>query len=139
MPGMSKPSPTVQHYMTTAPHSIGVDQPLSRAHSMMREHHIRHLPVLSGGRLVGVLSERDLHLLETLAGVDPQQVAVEEAMSTVVYAVPPDTPLDEVAAEMAEHRYGCVVVMDRERLAGVFTTIDLARALVSVLRGGRPS
>lgn len=131
---MSKPIPTVRQFMTPAPHSIGVDQPLSRAHAMMREHHIRHLPVLSGGRLMGVVSERDLHLLETLAGVDPREVAVAEAMSTVVYAVPPDTALDEVALEMAEHRYGCVVVMHGDRLAGVFTTVDLARALVALLR-----
>ncbi len=131
---MSKPIPSIQKYMTTAPHSIGVDQPMSRAHSMMREHHIRHLPVLSGGRLMGVVSERDLHVMETIAGVDPKPVGVNEAMSTVVYAVPPDAPLDEVALEMAEHRYGCVVVMDHEKVVGIFTTVDLARALAELLQ-----
>ncbi len=132
---MTKPIPTVQKYMTPAPHSIGVDQPISRAHAVMREHRIRHLPVLSGGRLMGVVSERDLHIMETIAGVDPRQVGVNEAMSTVVYAVPPETPLDEVAREMAEHRYGCVVVMEHERVVGIFTTVDLARALAELLHG----
>lgn len=131
---MSNPIPTIQKYMSTAPHSIGVDQPLSRAHALMREHHIRHLPVLSGGRLMGVVSERDLHVMETIAGVDPKTVGVNEAMSTVVYAVPPDAPLDEVAAEMAEHRYGCVVVIDHEKVVGIFTTVDLARALGELLQ-----
>ncbi len=131
---MSNPIPTIQKYMSTAPHSIGVDQPLSRAHALMREHHIRHLPVLSGGRLMGVVSERDLSILETIVGVDPKTIGVNEAMSTVVYAVPPDAPLDEVAAEMAEHRYGCVVVIDHEKVVGIFTTVDLARALGELLQ-----
>ena len=131
---MSNPIPTIQKYMSTAPHSIGVDQPLSRAHALMREHHIRHLPVLSGGRLMGVVSERDLSILETIVGVDPKTIGVNEAMSTVVYAVPPDAPLDEVALEMAEHRYGCVVVMDHEKVVGIFTTVDLARALAELLQ-----
>lgn len=130
---MTRPIPPVEKFMTTSPHSVGVDQPLSRAHAMMREHHIRHLPVLSGGRLMGVVSERDLHIMETIAGVDPRSVEVGEAMSTVVYAVPPGTPLDEVAREMAEHRYGCVVVMENEKVVGMFTTVDLARALAELL------
>ncbi len=132
---MSKPIPTIQKFMTTAPHSIGVEQPLSRAHAVMRDLRIRHLPVLSGGRLMGVLSDRDLHLIETIVGVDPKAVSVGEAMSAVVYAVPPNAPLDEVALEMAEHRYGCVVVMDHETVVGIFTTVDLARALAELLQG----
>lgn len=130
---MNLPIPAVEKFMTRTPHSVGVDQPLNRAHAMMREHHIRHLPVLHGGRLMGVVSDRDLHIMETIAGVDPRAVEVGEAMSTVVYAVPPGTPLDEVAREMAEHRYGCVVVMEHEKVVGIFTTVDLARALAELL------
>ena len=130
---MSKSIPAIRKYMTTTPHSIGVDQTLGRAHTMMREHHIRHLPVLSGGRLVGIVTERDLHLVETMAGIDPHQVKVDEAMSSNVYAVPPDAPLDEVAREMAEHRYGCVVVMDHDTVVGIFTSVDAARTLAELL------
>ena len=56
--------------------------------------------------MVGLLSERDLQLIETLQGVDPKRVTVEEAMSTSVYAVSPETRLDEVVTTMAEHKYG---------------------------------
>src|SRR5690348_14115523 len=66
---MSKPIPTIQKYMTTAPHSIGVDQTLAQAHIFLKKHEIRHLPVLSGGALVGMLTDRDLSLIETLQGV----------------------------------------------------------------------
>ena len=50
---MSKAIPSVQKYMTTSPHTIGDDQPMSLAHRMMREHKIRHLPVLRGAKIVG--------------------------------------------------------------------------------------
>jgi acetoin utilization protein AcuB len=130
---MSKPIPTIQKFMTTAPHSIGVDQPLSRGHAMMTEHHIRHLPVLNGGKLVGMLTDRDLQLVEALAGVDPTKVHVEEAMSSVVYSVKPDMPLDEVVGTMAEHKYGSAVVMQNEKVVGIFTTVDVCRALAELL------
>ena len=78
--------------MTTSPHSIGVEQSLATAHAMMREHEIRHLPVLHGGKLLGILTDRNLGLVESLAGVDPTKVKVEDAMSTVVYAVGPEQP-----------------------------------------------
>jgi acetoin utilization protein AcuB len=100
---MSKPIPTVQRYMTTSPHSIGVEQTLAHAHVMLREHDIRHLPVLSSGRLVGIVTDRDLRLIESLPDVDPKELRVEDAMATNVYSVSPDTPLDEVLETMAEH------------------------------------
>jgi acetoin utilization protein AcuB len=131
---MTKPIPTIQHHMTTSPHSIGVDQMLSVAHARMREHRIRHLPVLSGGKLVGIVTERDLNLIETLRDVDPTKVSVEEAMTAEVHAVTPDTPLDEVVAEMATHKYGCVVIMQNAHVVGIFTTVDACRTLGTLLK-----
>ncbi len=130
---MSKAIPTIQKYMTTAPHSIGVDQTLAHAHGVMREHKIRHLPVLSGGKLVGMLTERDLHLIETLRDVDAKEVEVEQAMSTVVYSVSPDAPLDEVVGEMALKKYGSAVVMQNNKVVGIFTTVDVCRTLGELL------
>lgn len=121
--------------MTTSPHSIGLSQPLSHAHAVMRQHAIRHLPVLDGGTLVGVVSDGDLHLIETLKDVNPDEVTVEEAMSTAVYSVSPQAPLDDVAATMAEHKFGCAVVMHNLHVVGIFTTVDVCRALADLLRG----
>lgn len=132
---MTKPIPTVQKYMTTIPYSIGPDQKLSLAHEVMREHRVRHLPVLVGGKLVGVLTDRDLHLIETLKDVDPRKVTVEEAMSQMPYTAGPDAPLDEVCAEMAEHKYGCAVIVHNDNVVGVLTTVDVCRALADLLRG----
>lgn len=120
----------ISKLMTREPHTIGRDQNMLVAHEVMRKHHIRHLPVLDGGKLVGVVSLGDLHLVETLAEVDPAKVRVEEAMSAEPYTVTSDTPVGDVAAEMAEHRYGCAIVVDDHKVVGVFTTVDALRALV---------
>lgn len=120
---------TIRHYMTPSPHTIGVDQSLAVAAETMRAHKIRHLPVLKGGTVVGILSERDVQLVSGLPAVDPTTVTVEDAMSESVYSVSPDTPLEEVAAEMAAHKYGAALVTEGGHVRGVFTTIDALLAL----------
>ena len=70
----------VEQYMSREPATIGKDEPLVAAHKLMQTHRIRHLPVLHQGRIVGVVSERDLYLLETLKNVDPRREPVEEAI-----------------------------------------------------------
>lgn len=130
---MTKPIPTIQKHMTTSPHAIGVDQPLTTAHAMMKKHEIRHLPVLNGGVLVGIITDRDLSLIETLRDVNPETVTVEDAMSTSVYSVKPETGLDEVVNTMAEHKYGCAVVMQNNHVVGIFTTVDACRTLAELL------
>jgi acetoin utilization protein AcuB len=132
---MSKAIPTVSKFMTTTPHSIGRAQSLALAHQTMQQHHIRHLPVLDGGALVGVLSDRDVAMILALAGVDPAKTTVEDAMTSVVYTARPDAPLDEVVREMAEHRYGSVVITSNEKVVGVFTTVDACRTLAELLHG----
>jgi len=132
---MTKPIPTIQRYMTTAPLSVGLSQTLAYAETIMSREHIRHLPVLEGGKLRGILSDRDIHLVETLEGVDAKKVTVEEAMSEHVYAVSPEAPLDEVVAVMAERKYGSAVVMQNEKVVGIFTTVDVCRAFGELLHG----
>jgi acetoin utilization protein AcuB len=130
---MSKAIPTVQKYMTTSPHSIGQDQPIAFARAIMREHHIRHLPVLSGGHLVGMITERDIALVEGLKGVDPEVLKVEEAMSTQTYKVSPEAPLDEVVREMASKKYGSAIVEQNNKIVGIITTVDVCQALADLL------
>ncbi len=132
---MTKAIPTIHKYMTTSPHTIGADQSLARAHAVLREHAIRHLPALRGGQLVGMLTERDLALVEALKDVDPTTVRVEEAMSQDVYTVAPDAALDGVVAEMASKKYGSAVVMQNGKVVGIFTTIDVCTAFAELLHG----
>ncbi len=119
--------------MTKSPHTIGRDQTLDRASEVMRTHGIRHLPVLEGGQLLGILSNRDVYLIETLQDVDPAKVTVEEAMSAEPYSVTPDASLSEVVSTMAEHKYGAAVVMKGREVVGIFTTIDALHVLADRL------
>lgn len=128
---------TVQKHMTLSPQVISSAHTLAQARQIMRERNIRHLPVVDEGRLVGMVSQRDLYLLETLEGVDPAAERVEEAMSPEPFSVRPDAPLEEVALAMAEHKYGSAVVVDQGVVVGLFTTVDALRALATVLRRGR--
>jgi acetoin utilization protein AcuB len=100
----------------------------------MRARHVRHLPVLEGGRLVGVVSERDLYLLETLRGVDPGKEPVSEAMTEQPYAVSPEAKVHDVVREMLGKKYGSAVVVERGKVAGIFTRSDALRALEGLLQ-----
>lgn len=127
---------TVAAVMTPQPLTIGRRERLVTAHRMMRENGVRHLPVLEHGELIGVVSQRDLYFLETIKGVDVDADVVEDAMTTDVFAVPTETPIDAVARTMARKRYGCAVVMERGRVAGVFTATDALRTLAALTKPG---
>lgn len=133
---MLKSSIPVQSWMTRDPRTIDHDATLAKAHAVMREAGIRHLPVLEGGKLSGILSQRDLHLIETLKDVDPERVRVHEAMTTHPYFVTPGEGLLDVVQQMAEHKYGAVVVMKDQRVVGLFTTSDALRLLTDLLLDG---
>ncbi len=129
-----KAIPHVQKYMTTSPHTIGADQLLSKAKEMMSELRIRHLPVLKGGDVVGVISDRDLALISSLKDVDLTQVQTQDAMTPNPYTVSPEAMLDEVVLEMAEKKYGSAIVMQNNHVVGIFTAVDGLKALGELLQ-----
>jgi acetoin utilization protein AcuB len=130
---MSKAIPPVQKFMTTSPHTVGEDQPMAVAHRIMHDHGIRHLPVLRDHKIVGLVSDRDLHFLEALKDVDPKTITVGEAMSQDPYVVSPDAPLDEVVAMMASNKLGSAVIVQHDHVVGIFTTVDACRAFAELL------
>lgn len=130
---MTKAIPTVQKYMTTCPHSVGTDQTLSVAQKMMSDLGIRHLPVLQGGKLVGIITDRDLKLIETFRDVDPHKMKVSDAFVPEPYTVKPSSPLDEVCAIMAENKIGSALVVDNDKLVGIFTWVDALRAFSELM------
>lgn len=128
-----KTMPSIQKYMTAMPHTIGGDLPLKKALSMMREHSIRHLPVQTGGDLVGILSDRDVKLASSFS--DAEKLTVEDVMSPDPYTVSVDATIDHVAFEMAEHKYGCAVIMQaNKKVVGIFTATDGLRVLGEILQ-----
>lgn len=128
-----KAIPAIDKYMTSAPITIGAEQSLEKAAKLMHEHRIRHLPVLKGGQLVGILSDRDIKMVTSLKDVDPTKVLVDEALTSDPFTVSPKAALNEVCAQMAEHKYGSVLVLDNHKLVGIFTWVDALYAFQELL------
>ena len=136
-PTSPPPIATIVRHMTSSPATIEADRSLAEAHRVMRRHGIRHLPVTAAGSLVGILSLRDLHLLETLRGVDPEKVTVDEAMTRSPYSVDPGAPVEEVARILADNKWGSAVVVDGGKVVGMFTTTDALKLLGRLLKNER--
>jgi acetoin utilization protein AcuB len=116
--------------MTRYPMTATRGMSARRALELMREHEIRHLPIVDEGSVVGVVSERDLAGFR--AG---RELALSHFMATDPYVARLDTPLSEVAAAMAAEKFGCTVVLDeQERVAGIFTTTDALVLLSRLLK-----
>lgn len=131
-----KHMPQVIAMMTPFPYSIDLDATLAEARLMMDAKGFRHLPVMSQGRLCGMLSDRDLRVA---AAPGPERAAdfplrVRDVYHDEAYTVEADTPLDLVAQTMAERHIGSAMVTRGGKLVGVFTTTDACRALARVLR-----
>lgn len=128
---------TIAEFMTPSPVTIGVDQTVAFANRRMHEAGIRHLPVLEAGKLVGILSDRDIALIEGLPGADIETLMVGDAMSSEVYAVSSKTTLAHAAEIMAERKIGSAVVTEHGKVVGIFTTVDALRVLAEHLRTPR--
>ena len=127
--------PPISRYMTRQPWTIERHATLTAAHQTMRRHAIRHLPVMDRGELVGIVSERDLHLVETLPDADPDEATVDDAMTELVYIAAPDDQLSDVVDHMAARKLGSVVVMSEpHRVEGIFTSVDALEVLANLLR-----
>lgn len=132
--GMQLETPLVRHFMTPDP--IILDGGLSLADAAVRmfQVHARHLPVYVGGHLVGILSDRDIAQVSAVKGINPEKYTAEQAATTNPYVCTPDTPLEQVAQVLIDHKFGAALVMQDGKMLGILTVIDVMRALVALLR-----
>ena len=130
-----KRNPQVIAFMTPFPHSIAVDAPLEAAHKLMREHRFRHLPVMSGAEIVGVLTDRDIKLVlgPDFGSPDERELRVCDAYVETPCVVPASTPVAKVARVMAQNRIGSAIVTKHGKLVGIFTVTDACRALAEII------
>jgi acetoin utilization protein AcuB len=129
---MSKVIPTVQKFMTYNPITINASKTVAEAQSVMKEKQIRHLPVVEQDKIVGIISDRDVRLVLSLVQASPQNLKIKDIAHSSVYTVHPETPIDQVADEMAAKHYGCAVVEDNHKLVGIFTTVDALKAISDI-------
>jgi acetoin utilization protein AcuB len=135
---MASTIPPVADHMTAAPQVIAPHEPLSTAIRYMDELEIRHLPVVDGAKLVGIVSDRDVELAAELPGIDIDELPVEQVMTPKAFTVRADTPLNVAARAMAARKIGSAVVLEGKAVIGVLTTTDALAALVDLLEGKLP-
>ncbi len=125
-----KPPPHVVSIMTPLPHTIEASSSIHQAKAVMDSERIRHLPVTSEGRLVGMLSERDLKLAFAVAATtDPADgLNVGDVCNLEAYVVEHNTPLDHVLVYLAEQRMSSALVTRNGKLVGIVTNTDIYRS-----------
>lgn len=127
--------PVVGAVMTSFPYFVEADETVLAVEKMMNEHDIRHLPVQENGKLVGIVSERDLH--HRIARSAPleakQQLKARDVMVSEPYVVAFATPLNDVVRAMAERHIGSAIVVRRGKLAGILSAIDVCRLFAEYL------
>ncbi len=137
----------VRSRMTVDVVTASPEMTLAEALSLTREHRIRHLPVLEGDRLVGLVTDRDLRLAMPPIWADERDELreqlnrrrVRELMITDLITAGPDTPVEDAARRLYQNRIGCLPIMEGERLIGILTETDLLRALVELFGSHAPS
>ena len=131
----------VRDIMTTAVITIGPDETLERVCEVMRGKNIRHLPVVEGRRLVGVITDRDIHNAGSALCLTPSNPAglVRDAMAKEVKTAHPLDPVEDAARTMRLLKIGCLPVLDGETLVGIVTGIDLLDALLRLTGVDQPS
>lgn len=137
----------VRDVMTPAPLTIRWDRTIGAAWKLMAARKIRHLPVLdAGGRLVGIVTDRDLRQVifepivqEQLLGALPRAfnlLTVKEVMTWGVVTVQPEMDIREAARIMHEQKIGALPVVEAGRVAGMLTETDVLKVFVKILDEG---
>ena len=133
----------VHERMSKNPYTIQADTPVEGALKRMREFHIRRLPVLDkAGKLVGIVSEKDLLYASPSPATSLSiyemhyllsKLTVGEVMIKNVITVAEDTPVEEAARIMTDHKIGGLPVMRGEQLVGIITETDLFKLFLELL------
>lgn len=113
--------------VTVSPAASVVD-----ALDILNANSVRHLPVLDGDRLVGILSDRDLRMAMTGR---PEETTVADVMTRDPFTVAPDTPVEDAARTLTEEQVGCLPVLEDGALVGILTASDVLQAFVELMTG----
>lgn len=131
----------VREIMMGSPVTLKPDETLDLANDVISLGRIRHIPIMEDGRLVGLLSERDMMgaATTTIFGLKRKSksallksVLIKDVMKKKVVTVKPDTPIKDAAHLMKEKKIGCVPVVNEGSLVGLVTTTDILRYVENV-------
>jgi acetoin utilization protein AcuB len=116
----------IRDCMTTAVETVRPDDDVATVREEFRRRHIRQLPVLAAGRLIGIVTDRDVR------GVDDPTTTVESVMTPAPATTTPSTPVELAAAELRRRKIGALPVIEDETLVGIVSESDLLDALIEL-------
>ena len=136
---MKKREP-VTHIMTTEPYSLNITDGLSHAEILFKRHKVRHLPVVSGDKIIGILSMTDLARISFVDSYDPQNFNVdtsiyslfslEQIMVRNPTCIAPDTLIKDAAEIFLKSEFHALPVVENKKLVGIMTTTDMIKYLL---------
>ena len=133
----------VKSRMTANPITVSSETSVADAYELLLKHKVRRLPVVDNGKLVGIVTDKELQQLTpskatTLSIYEINyllaKTKVKEAMTSGVYTTTPDALLEEAAAVMRDHKVSALPVLDGEKLVGIIT--DAFTDLLGVKENG---
>lgn len=134
----------VKQIMTQDVVTVAPNDTLWQADQLLMKGRFRHLPVVEAGRLVGIVSDRDIRIplflnsretaLQTM-----QQKQIRQIMRQPVMTASPLMAIEQAAAIMYENKIGCLPVLDNDRLVGIITESDIFRAFTQIMGVMLPS
>jgi acetoin utilization protein AcuB len=116
------------------------DMSLAQVQRLMQDKHIRHVPVVSGSRLVGIVTDRDIReaapspattLSRGEIAYQMDTTPVKTCMTKEVVSITPDTDMVHAARLLLDHKFGCLPVVEDNALVGVVTETDFLQAFLS--------
>lgn len=123
---------TVDEYTSVSLKTISLNAELKDAHQMMKDHGIRHLPVMDGKEIVGIVSERDI--LANYGKPWSEYMRIKSVMSNSILFAHSNDGLGDVAFRLSNEKKGSAVILnEKDELYGIFTTTDALNALVEIL------
>ncbi len=131
----------VSDWMTKRVYTVSPDDYLSDAIALMRERRIKHVPVVKGGKLRGIISDRDIKEFTPSKATTLDiyelhyllaKTQIKDIMQTKVSTIAPDTPVEEAAMLLLDRNIGCLPVVDEGKIMGIISDRDIYRALVDI-------
>jgi acetoin utilization protein AcuB len=128
--------------MKANPITVGPLDSFRHAMNLIRQRGIRHLPVVEGGRLVGIVTDRDVRQASPSAATSLEihelhylleKITIRDIMTSEVVTATPEMPIEAAARLMLTHRIGCLPVLRGMALVGIITETDILSAFVEVM------
>lgn len=131
----------VSDWMTRKVITVSPEDSIADAAKLTKEKGIKHLPVVHGEKLKGILSDRDIkeYVPTKATSLDVYELhyllaktKVKEVMKTKVYTTTPDTPIEEAAMLMRDQKIGCLPVIENNKVVGIISDKDIFKVLVDI-------